>query len=74
MALVTHRIDIVRADTALHIAEPRSERMLLSQQVRHQGLHARHIEKNAGGAVGYQRYRSHVHMSSLDIKLLPCSS
>ena len=47
VALVSDRIDIVGTNTALNVAEPCSERMLLTEEVRHQGLHTRNVEHDA---------------------------
>ena len=46
MALVSYGVDIIRTHTALDITESRSERMLLSEQIRHKRLHTRHVEHN----------------------------
>ena len=74
MALVSDRVDIVGSDTPLYVHQSGAERMLLSQQIRHQGLHTGHIKQNARGAVGNQRYRSHIHMSALQIEFFPSIS
>ena len=74
MALVTYGIDIVGTNAALHIAESGTQRVLLSQQIRHQRLHARYVEHNTGGSVRYQGYCSHIHMATVYIKLFPSFS
>ena len=53
MALVTYGIDIVGTNAALHIAESGTQRVLLSQQIRHQRLHTGNVKHNTGGTVGY---------------------
>ena len=71
MAPVTYGINIIGTDTTLHVTKPCSKRMLLSKQVRHQGLHAGYVEKYTGRSVRYQGNCSYIHMSSFNIKLLP---
>ena len=74
MAFVAYGINIVGAYTALYVAESGTQRVLLSQQIRHQRLHSGNVEHNTGGSVRYQGYCSHIHMATVYIKLFPSFS
>ena len=51
-----------------------TDHVFMSQQIRHQRLHARYVEHNTGGSVRYQGYCSHIHMATVYIKLFPSFS
>jgi len=53
MALVTYGIDIISTYTTLYVTESGTQRVLLSQQIRHQRLHTGNVKHNTGGTVGY---------------------
>jgi hypothetical protein len=74
MALISHGIDVIGPDTSLYIAEPGSLGMLLSEKIRHEGLHSRNIEHNSGGTVGNERNGSDINMASFLIEVKPCIS
>ena len=51
MALVTNGINVIGTNTALYVAKSRSKGMLLPKQIRHERLHAGHVEHNTCGSV-----------------------
>ena len=71
MAFVAYGINIVGTYTALYVAESGTQRVLLSQQIRHQRLHTGNVEHNTGRTVGYQGYCSHIYVTTVYIKLFP---
>ena len=46
MACIANGINIICTDTTLYITESCTERMLLTEQIRHQRLHTCHVEHN----------------------------
>ena len=72
MGGVADTFNIHGTDAALYIAQALlSGRMLLAQQIRHQGLHAGHVEHDAGGSVADERDGSDIDMSPFFIKTDP---
>ena len=71
VALVADGVDIVGSDASLHVTESRAQRVLLPEKIRHQGLHAGHVEHHARGSVRHQRNGADIHMSAVDIELFP---
>ena len=69
---VADAFNIHRTDAALHVAQALlSGRMLLAQQIGHQGLHAGYVEHDAGGPVTDQRDGSDIDMSPFLIETDP---
>ena len=71
MRRVAHRFDVHRPDASLHVAQALAEGVRLSEQVGHEGLHARHVEHDARRPVADQGYRAHVDVSLALIKFQP---
>ena len=69
MALISYGIDIIGTNTSLYVTKSCTKRMLLPQQIRHQGLHTCYIEQYTCGTIRYQRHSSHIHMATFFIEL-----
>ena len=65
MRTITHQLDVTRAETPLHVHQPFTSRVLLTQQIGHQRLHARADEQSGGIIFGNKRALRDTHMAAL---------